>query len=100
MRAKKVLAFVCTATLSFTILAGCGQSSQSTDDLLAQLAEKGRQTGYMQSFVEMQYIMHNSISEDDYQNYIEAKQQYESDISLDNLNALIEAIENVLLNMP
>ena len=100
MKAAKGMAVVCIAALSFTILAGCGRSTQSTDDSLAQLAEYARQEGYNQCYVEIAYGMNKGVPEEDYNNYLELKQQYEADKTLENLKLLGDATQQILQNMP
>lgn len=99
MRVKRILAIVCITTLSFTMLVGCARATQSTDDSLAQLAEWARQEGYNQGYVEMAYGMNMGVSEDDYNLYIEAKHQYESDKTLNNLKSLVDATQQILQNI-
>ena len=95
MRVKKVLAVVCAVVLSFSLLAGCGQSDEVSEQL-SQLAEMARQEGYNQCYLEMVYEMGGCISEEGYNEYLQAKLKYESDKTLENLNELIIITQKIL----
>ncbi len=103
MRIKKLLAVICMVGLSCSILAGCGQSkekaSQSsyweTSDFTSYI-ESVRQQGYHQAYLELQYGFGGCISEESYNQYLEAKQQYEEDMTSEHLNDLMLATQVAL----
>lgn len=95
MRIKRALSVI-IITLSFTMLMGCNRATKSTDDSMVQLAEWARQEGYNQAYLEMSYNMGNGVLEVDYNNYLEAKKQYETDKNLDNFKVLVESTQKAL----
>lgn len=90
MKVKKILALVALCIDAFFV----GGFSGSAYTQLHRLPEIGRQEGYNQAYIEMKYGMGlTDISEKQYFNYLDAKENYEENKYSKNFRKLVEATE-------
>lgn len=90
MRAKKVRIIVGIITLSF-MLVGC-KSDYSYE--IMQCIEAGRKQGYLETYIESANVI-TPIADEDFNQYLEAKKQYEDNNTMENFNALREISQKV-----
>lgn len=67
-------------------------------EAVLQVVNEAREQGYREAYLEIAYKhpIGVTISEEQYQWYLKAKQHYDTDNSLPNMNKLIDVTKNVL----
>lgn len=103
MRAKTMLVVMCVIGLSFITLTGCSNSKEENVETielpsLEENLESARQLGYNQAYLEIVYgtSFRVGISEESYNEYVKARDEYEKDMTVEHFNALALATQNAL----
>ncbi len=67
-------------------------------EAVLQVVNEARAQGYREGYLELAYKYHVeiNISEEQYQRYLEVKQQYDMDNSLQNMNNLINTTKDIM----
>lgn len=74
--------------------------NSNLDQNIADLIESGRQEGYNQAYLELSYGIGSmpNVSDECYNNYLEAKDNYEKNKNEKNFEELVKATQQVLKN--
>lgn len=108
MRAKMILVAMCVVGLTFTSLTGCGQAKEGTSETChietvssVNVLEYARQQGYNQAYLEIVYgtLVGDKISEESYNQYIKAKNEYEEDMTAEHFETLVTATQTALMEL-
>lgn len=103
MRAKKKWGILCVTILSLTLLTACSQTSQ-VEETIEQLIVSKRLEGYNQAVnavtIDMRYLMNHDIPESIYNEYTEARKQYEENPSSENFQVFVDLTKEILQDLP
>ena len=96
-KAVCIIVALCLATL-----VGCGRldKDKELNEALAVLVENARSVGYLQCYIEILYLRTDHISEENYQKYLKAKNQYEDEKTPENLKFLAKIVQEIMDDIP
>lgn len=97
---KKIVIIILAFGLGLVASAIFSTSKSNLDKSIVAAMEAGRQEGYNEAYIEFAYstgLMLN-VPENTYNDYFDAKKNYEENQTLENFKKLVQATQQVLEN--